>query len=544
MRGALLKRAVLSFVSALVIAACTTPSPTLTPVPPTATPYPTYTPYPTLTPLPTPTPTLTPTPTPTSTPTPTLTPTLTPTPTITPTPTPVPVAAKLSYTTKRERAGLDWFGSVNVPLSTVRPTSIKKEPAYSCSFPLYGIMTIGTLKIVSVSYCADSPNVGTAYFDLNGNGDLTDDSSYTFGKGSLLPVETTLKYHEGKRPYAFTFWANVEMRFPPTPTPSTPTPGVPTPTPTPYGYGGTPVGGNLYYSSHGIRVGFLTGLEQPVAVALIDANNDGLFNDLANDRLAIDLDGDGFADGSTQSFSRSLEHFTMDTSIYIQGTPLKVGFVSASGDELRLEKAQTGTLTGLVLGADTGGPLAGAKVTVLPWKLEATTDATGKYILEVAEGLVPRLRVSSGGYVPKVATQLGAVKAGATLISNHILSPTSKVTAGTLTLPLYQGYSFATGTMMAWGEGDFQLTRGDPWVLLFYTESSRGQGGIVALGDLGATPLASVSTPSSGYQFYTVPVSVNSVYVAKAREGQEGHYIILRVIEMGERDVTFDWLYK
>ena len=59
---------------------------------------------------------------------------------------------------------------------------------------------------------------------------------------------------------------------------------------------------------------------------------------------------------------------------------------------------------------------------------------------------------------------------------------------------------------------------------------NQGQRGIVELGDRGSTALDQVTIPPIGYvRQRSLQLQVGSVYVSKAREGLEGHFVIFRV---------------
>jgi hypothetical protein len=74
--------------------------------------------------------------------------------------------------------------------------------------------------------------------------------------------------------------------------------------------------------------------------------------------------------------------------------------------------------------------------------------------------------------------------------------------------------------------------------------NNRGQHGLQDLGDIGDMPLDQVSIPEKGYQRFGVEVILGHTYVSLAKEGEEGHYIVFRAIELVAGDhVKLEYLY-
>ncbi|MDP2952926.1 MAG: hypothetical protein Q8O76_06390 [Chloroflexota bacterium] len=405
---------------------------------------------------------------------------------------------------------------------------------------------------MTVAVSPQRPWEGVAYFDINSNGDFTDDGMYRWGGGETI-VETSLRYPEGERPYAFGFSMTIVYTSsgpikqlpistptpggPPTPTPTP----VPTPTPTPL-----PQTGILRFHTHHIRIGQLPGADSR-PVALVDANSNGRFND-PDDRLVVDLNGDGLADGSRTSLVTEAEHFRLDTPFYLGGKPWKLIGVSASGDEARFGMPETGTLTGVIYNQYNLAPLVGAKVRVFPGPLETKTDASGWYYLTAAEGLVRKVIVTQDGYVPVLEKSKGMVPPRGTLPLSFGMKPLPAQRGGTITLTGTVGYHFLEATPLQFLGTDFMVFGMDiafgRGTAIIEARPEWGNRGIIYLGNLGPMALQDVVPPPAGYRFSYWGVSVGDVYVAQAREGEEGHYIVFRITKIEKNETTLEYFYR
>ena len=114
---------------------------------------------------------------------------------------------------------------------------------------------------------------------------------------------------------------------------------------------------------------------------------------------------------------------------------------------------------------------------------------------------------------------------------------------GTIRLSNSDSYHFLANEI-------FNLTGGD-----FYFGFSKGkskfwannhfQGGIIDLGDIGDVPLDSIDPPLQGYYRFGVEAILGHTYVSPAKEGEEGHYIIFRVIQLvDDQYVEIEYFYR
>ena len=66
----------------------------------------------------------------------------------------------------------------------------------------------------------------------------------------------------------------------------------------------------------------------------------------------------------------------------------------------------------------------------------------------------------------------------------------------------------------------------------FFWANNRGQRGVAHLGNLEGLSLSSVTVPDEGYTRFGVPLVEGDTYVALAAEGEEGHFIVFRIVEL------------
>lgn len=117
------------------------------------------------------------------------------------------------------------------------------------------------------------------------------------------------------------------------------------------------------------------------------------------------------------------------------------------------------------------------------------------------------------------------------------------ITYSQLTLTDRQSYDFSQGSMHELSNGDFYY---------FCTASHNhfyannvGQRGVIDMGDLADTDLVEVTIPTTGYTRFGVACAVNHIYISLAQEGEEGHYVIFKVLSMIlDTSCTIEWLYK
>ena len=204
---------------------------------------------------------------------------------------------------------------------------------------------------------------------------------------------------------------------------------------------------------------------------------------------------------------------------------------------------------GSVIDSATGAPISGATASLGPWHLQGVTGSDGSYAILAPEGFYSRLIIRAEGYIPdcyQCGLRNGAninVVPGETTFSNiHPLRPVGR-TSGTVTLKHGDSYHFLAEERAQNVGGEFSVSLHPGGKSLFHANNSR-QRGIQDLGDLGDISLDKIHTPESGYIRHNVPVVQGHIYVSLATEAEEGHFVVLRVIELVDGDhVTLEYLY-
>ena len=71
-----------------------------------------------------------------------------------------------------------------------------------------------------------------------------------------------------------------------------------------------------------------------------------------------------------------------------------------------------------------------------------------------------------------------------------------------------------------------------------------GQRGLLELGDQGSKPLEDIPIVPFGYTRDYVELREGSVYLVRAREGLEGHFLIFRVLSRTEDGIEISYLFR
>ncbi|MEW6456623.1 MAG: hypothetical protein AB1410_07935 [Acidobacteriota bacterium] len=107
-----------------------------------------------------------------------------------------------------------------------------------------------------------------------------------------------------------------------------------------------------------------------------------------------------------------------------------------------------------------------------------------------------------------------------------------------ITLNDKDSYDFSEGKRGETTGGDFYLLDLKFWA------NNEGQRGVLDLGDIGQVPLNQVDIPSIGYNRFGVSAVEGHTYVSLAQEGEEGNYIIFRIIKIEDLSVTIEFFYS
>jgi hypothetical protein len=201
---------------------------------------------------------------------------------------------------------------------------------------------------------------------------------------------------------------------------------------------------------------------------------------------------------------------------------------------------------------------------VWPGSFETKTADNGAYQLDVLGGAVWKIIVRKEGFIPAVISdgdksspQLPRVREGASVSYNIEMGEAASKPQGTVVLnesktDLLAGFGLIVSPI---GQGDCTLSKfiimekvGPPTITTIHAQFCAcfpGQRGILEVQNIGDTPLDQIPIPPIGYRTDArYEAGVGKVYVAKAREGMEGHVVIFRVDKMALDGVTISYLFK
>ena len=124
------------------------------------------------------------------------------------------------------------------------------------------------------------------------------------------------------------------------------------------------------------------------------------------------------------------------------------------------------------------------------------------------------------------------------------LQPMPESPSGQVILHDGDSYHFLTGERGQYSGGDFYMGFDESGEAQFLANNV-GQRGLVDLGDIGDVDLKSVTIPEQGYEIFGVRAVVSHTYVSLGREGEEGHFIVFRVVEINPQGyVVINFVYR
>ena len=128
----------------------------------------------------------------------------------------IPVFLAKDFFLVNHEIGSSWL-PYSCPLTSDPPVPLYNEPAYEGRSWLYGKLDLGTFPNRSRTFVfdlVDAPNP-LLYFDVNGNGDLTDDGGPFYNQGSgifateiRIPVAGLIRELESKEDFSLWFFTN------------------------------------------------------------------------------------------------------------------------------------------------------------------------------------------------------------------------------------------------------------------------------------------------------------------------------------------------
>ena len=247
-------------------------------------------------------------------------------------------------------------------------------------------------------------------------------------------------------------------------------------------------------------------------------------------------------------------------------TAWEVHSVSPSGRTVQLVPKRTGVLAGRAVTFGGGDPIAGATVKVEPGGFEAQTAEDGSFRLEVYEGILWKLLVTKDGFIPYTARFYPNRQFDPDQDEERILVRAGRETSRTVELFETPDDTSTPGTALLRDRGSFYGALGltfrdqvlgdfvfETW-LAGFPEGDRfrgevcackeGQRGLVDLGDQGSKPLEDIPVVPFGYTRDYFELREGSVFLVKAREGLEGHFLVFRVLSSTEDGIEISYLFR
>ena len=236
------------------------------------------------------------------------------------------------------------------------------------------------------------------------------------------------------------------------------------------------------------------------------------------------------------------EEIRAETPFQLDGTYYLVERVSSSGDRLAIRKADLGSIEGTVVDHE-GQFVKDAAVGILGHALSARSDAQGKFVVQAPVGRHGNLTARADGYVPQHERLREMLDAKRTLRVDFKLQPISNQLSGELRIANGQSYHFLAGKVHNGRGGDFSVGVSGNTVKLYANNSF--QRGVMDLGDLGDVDLNSVEIPEIRATRAPVGAVTGHTYVALAKTGEEGHYVVFRVVDVTpDESVTIEFRYR
>jgi hypothetical protein len=448
-----------------------------------------------------------------------------------PRPTPVPgsITINTTDTTVRDARVSMAIGNA-VDLSTIKPEKLTDAPpAQGTAY--YGLFLMGVAGHVAVMFDSASaaPNQGGGilYTGTTNSGSLANSQQrlLTICCGSSDVITTTLDYGDDSAPisYKITVVSNSAQPY-----------------------------AQIAVST--LRVGQLPGSTRRFMIA--DNLGGGRF-DGGTARLLQDVYGDGRISRENSGEVQPV----LGATLQGEGEAWEVVWVSASGRTVQLSPKKSGVIRGQVRTLAGAEAIGRATIRLWPGPFEAISAGDGSFTLEAYTGDPWKILVSKEGYSPFTYDIEAITQSPGDRITVVEETETSfNVDLETLATEISGTFTFGLTTPIPNIAGSFDGARGLAernksgdfnyiWVFgnlpAVVCACAEGQRGIVELGDRGSTALDQVTIPTEGYVLGSnLKLQAGFVYVSKAREGLEGHFVIFRVDAITETAVTVSYLFR
>lgn len=459
------------------------------------------------------------------------------------------------------------YGGNNTNLSLTKPEGLQDAPGPKGT-GYYGLLDLGLannrvavmLDITTANIYQKGQTLGTLYVGKKANWSLKEAATNSLsGCCGELEISYSVDYEGETTPLVLRIGVNANPLYPPEPTPttavreSTPIPG---PTPPPPSAKTNEYSVNAYFFITSVRVGKLP---ETGEVFVVESSGGGArFDDLAkNVQILQDLN----QDGAVTSDIRGEAQQARDSILIGAKKAWKIYSVSPLGRTVKLLPKEKGVLTGKVVTFIGAQPISGATVRLWPGEFETKTEQDGSYRLQAYEGPLWKMLVTKEGYIPFTVNyardssrqeELIRVRAQGETSYRVELAELPKQASGTATLKDSGSFYGSLGLVFQ-DEflGDFwfqfyqyQVQEG---AIRFNTQvcaCREGQRGLVAMGDQGSKALDQIAIPPFGYSQGSTELKPGNVYVVKAREGLEGHFVLFRVDSVSQEGVKVSYLFK
>jgi hypothetical protein len=123
------------------------------------------------------------------------------------------------------------------------------------------------------------------------------------------------------------------------------------------------------------------------------------------------------------------------------------------------------------------------------------------------------------------------------------LQPISQSSSRDVVLKDGNSFDFLKGEKGQYTGGEFYVGSENGQAKLWANNTP--QRGVLDLGNIGNADLQSVSIPTEGYTRFGVQAVVGHTIVALARDGEEGHFVVCRVMAInGNSEVELNCLFR
>jgi|GEM_PF-6206228 len=409
------------------------------------------------------------------------------------------------------------FASIKNLKTTVKdpPANLEHAP-FEGNIQLYGEIIIGDAKYLVVVDQV-SNEYANLFIDTNLDNSMQDETAY------IVPSSGT----------SFSFQATLQW-------------------PGPFGDRSLPLeigafdGFSYFEGSQNLRFWYILGPKRfssltvsgtPYEIILIDDNANGLYDDWNEDIIYIDLNKNNDFSFDTESNER-IDNF--DAGILIEGKCLSVSHIDPYGDYIDFYEFEPIHISGNIRDM-TGNPLSG-----ITFHLGRFTGKSGDGNLDmtVCPGKYEVLYSEHIDYVPYIDYDIDLDEA--TSLDVALTTYPSPAPSGQVTLSWHECFDFLTEERCTWEDakqGDMTARTAD-WVAQIIADRFM-QRGVQDLGDIGNVPLSSIDVPAEGY-YSQVDAVVGHTYIVRAHAGEEGHFIIIRVLNLDvkNKQMMIEYLFK